>query len=35
MIADLIKYIHSLVVIYVLVGHQITPIKYLKYYINI
>jgi hypothetical protein len=32
-IADIIKYIHILMTGYVFVGHYITPIKYLKYYL--
>lgn len=32
-IADIIKYIHLLMIAYVFVGHYITPIKYLKYYL--
>jgi hypothetical protein len=32
-IADFIKYFHLLVVIFILVGHSLLPIKYLKYYI--
>jgi hypothetical protein len=32
-IADIIKYIHILLVFYVFIGWLITPIKYLRYYI--
>ncbi len=32
-LADIIKYIHILLIFYVLVGHQITPLVYLKYYL--
>jgi len=31
--ADVIKYIHIILFCYILVGHQITPIVYLKYYL--
>lgn len=34
-LANIIKYIHYLLIFYILVGHQITPIKYLKYYLYI
>jgi hypothetical protein len=32
-IANLIKYIHYLVILYVFTGHYLTPIKYLHYYL--
>lgn len=32
-IANIIKYFHYLVIFYVFVGHSITPIKYLQYYL--
>ena len=32
-VADLIKYLHYILIIYVFTGHYITPIKYLKYYL--
>ena len=32
-IADLIKIIHTVLVLYILTGHYFTPIKYLKYYL--
>ncbi len=34
-LADIIKYIHVLLIFYIFTGHQITPIKYLKYYLFI
>lgn len=32
-IADLIKYIHIVIIAYVFIGHYVTPIQYLKYYL--
>lgn len=32
-IADLIKYIHIFMIIYILIGHYITPTEYIKYYL--
>ena len=32
-IADIIKYIHLLIIGYIFVGHYITPIQYIKYYL--
>jgi len=32
-IADIIKYIHIIIIGYVFVGHYITPIQYIKYYL--
>ncbi len=32
-IGNLIKYIHIILILYILVGHQLTPIRYLKYYL--
>ncbi len=31
--ANTIRYIHFTLIIYILIGHQLTPIKYLKYYL--
>ena len=31
--ADIVKYIHILLIVYILIGHQITPLVYLKYYL--
>jgi hypothetical protein len=32
-IADLIHNIHILLIIYIFIGHYITPINYIKYYL--
>jgi hypothetical protein len=32
-LANIIKYIHLLLIFYIFIGHQITPIKYLQYYL--
>lgn len=33
LIADLIRYIHIAMILFVFIGHSILPIKYLKYYL--
>ncbi len=32
-LANVIKYLHITLIVYILVGHYITPINYLKYYL--